>query len=303
VSTIERARGRWCEILPRLGIDAQFLRNRHGPCPLCGGKDRFRFDDRDGTGSYFCNQCGAGVGVILVRKKHGWDFKSAADAIDVIIGTDPPRPPRTAPPPRSPASRLAKIERILTQATDQRIVESYLTGRGLTIVPNLLRGHPGLWHAEIRSSLPAVVAPILGPDGTIQSAHRIYQGDVTPRKKTMPAVDTIRGGAVRLFDPAVSILGVAEGNETAIAVHELFGISTWAALSAAGIETFEPPAGLRRLVIFADNDINYAGQKAAYALASRLTRTIEVEVKVPPDPDTDWLNVLNQRRRNAGAVS
>ncbi len=166
----------------------------------------------------------------------------------------------------------------------------------------MLRGHRGLWHAEARSSLPAVVAPILGPDGAIQSVQRIYLGDVTPRKKTMPAVDTIRGGAVRLFDPAVSILGVAEGIETAIATHELFGIATWADLSTTGIETFEPPAGLRRLVIFADNDINYAGQKAAYALASRLARTIEIEVKVPPGPDTDWLDVLNQRRRNAEVV-
>ncbi len=146
-NTIERARGRWSEILPRLGIDARFLRNRHGPCPLCGGKDRFRFDDLDGTGSYYCNQCGAGVGIILIRKKHGWDFKTACDEIDLIIGTDPPRPPRPAPPPKSPASRLAKIERVIGQATDQRIVESYLTGRGLTIVPNLLRGHRGLWHA------------------------------------------------------------------------------------------------------------------------------------------------------------
>jgi putative DNA primase/helicase len=302
MSTIERARGRWCEILPQLGIDAHFLRNRHGPCPLCGGKDRFRFDDRDGTGSYFCNQCGAGVGVILVRKKHGWNFKTAADAIDNIIGTDPPRPPRPAPPPRSPASRLAKIERVLGQATDQRIVESYLTGRGLTIVPKLLRGHRGLWHAEAERKLPVVVAPVLGPDGTLQSAQRIYLGDVEPLKKTMPAVDTIRGGAVRLFDPADATLGVAEGIETAIATHELFGIATWAALSTTGFDTFEPPAGLRRLVIFADNDTNYAGQKAAYALASRQARTIEVEVKVPLDPDTDWLDVLNQRRRNAEVV-
>ena len=38
LNTVERARGRWREILPRLGIDARFLVNRHGPCPLCGGR-------------------------------------------------------------------------------------------------------------------------------------------------------------------------------------------------------------------------------------------------------------------------
>ena len=50
-TTMTRARGRWREILPRFGIAGRFLQNRHGPCPLCGGKDRYRFDDRDGSGS------------------------------------------------------------------------------------------------------------------------------------------------------------------------------------------------------------------------------------------------------------
>src|SRR5215472_17402029 len=88
--TIERARHRWREILPQLGIETRFLTNKHGPCPLCGGKDRFRFDDRHGDGDYFCNQCGPGAGIILVQKKNGWDFKTAADAIDKIIGADSP---------------------------------------------------------------------------------------------------------------------------------------------------------------------------------------------------------------------
>ncbi|MDI5829610.1 hypothetical protein MJN51_36035, partial [Salmonella enterica subsp. enterica serovar Kentucky] len=35
---------------------------RHAPCPACGGKDRFRFDD-NGRGSFICNQCGAGDGL------------------------------------------------------------------------------------------------------------------------------------------------------------------------------------------------------------------------------------------------
>src|SRR3954452_16309244 len=91
LNTIERARHRWREILPQLGIDTRHLVNKHGPCPVCRrGKDRFRFDDRDGTGSYFCSQCGAGTGIIMVRKLHGWDHKTACDEIDKILGDSRP---------------------------------------------------------------------------------------------------------------------------------------------------------------------------------------------------------------------
>ena len=41
--------------------------NRHQACPVCGGSDRFRFDDKEGRGTWFCNQCGAGDGLKLVE--------------------------------------------------------------------------------------------------------------------------------------------------------------------------------------------------------------------------------------------
>lgn len=44
--------GRWRAILPRLGLDQSFLTGRHCPCPICGGKDRFRFDDQEGRGTW-----------------------------------------------------------------------------------------------------------------------------------------------------------------------------------------------------------------------------------------------------------
>ncbi|WP_308538738.1 primase-helicase zinc-binding domain-containing protein, partial [uncultured Pantoea sp.] len=54
------ARGQWPRILPALGV--KVVKNRHAACPVCGGKDRFRFDDKEGRGTWFCNQCGAGDG-------------------------------------------------------------------------------------------------------------------------------------------------------------------------------------------------------------------------------------------------
>ena len=47
----EVAQGRWRSILTVLGIDERALSGKHGPCPMCGGKDRFRFDDREGRGA------------------------------------------------------------------------------------------------------------------------------------------------------------------------------------------------------------------------------------------------------------
>lgn len=72
--------GLWQRILPAFGIDAQHLRNQHGPCPGCSGRDRFRFDDKDGRGTWYCGGGGNpthGDGYALLSHVHGWDNSRA----------------------------------------------------------------------------------------------------------------------------------------------------------------------------------------------------------------------------------
>jgi len=196
------------------------------------------------------------------------------------------------------AARLAAIRRLLDEAREPSVVDGYLARRGLSVGSPALRGHPRCLYVDDDRNpvgrFPATIAPVTGPDGALLSAHRIYSNtELDPRKKLMPKVADLAGAAVRLHQPA-DVLGVAEGVETALAAFQMFGIPTWAAISDSGVKAFKPPPGIERLVIFADHDLNFAGQAAAYDLAKRVARDgIACEVRIPPIAGTDWLDALN----------
>lgn len=80
------ARGQWPTILTRAGVDPALLDGKHHACPACGGKDRFRFDDQDGRGTFLCNQCGAGDGIILLQNILNTDFLGAVAHVESVLG-------------------------------------------------------------------------------------------------------------------------------------------------------------------------------------------------------------------------
>lgn len=79
------ARGRWVAILEKLGYSVPTDPREHAPCPVCGGLDRFRFDDQYGDGSFICSQgngdTAAGNGFSLLADHAQMGFDSALKAV------------------------------------------------------------------------------------------------------------------------------------------------------------------------------------------------------------------------------
>lgn len=295
----ERAQGHWKSILPALGIDRRFLSKKNGPCPMCGGKDRWRFTDLNGRGTWWCNSCSGGNGIALAMKFTGLPFKELAGRIERIIGDAPAEPNRTERNEQQNRAALNELWRSGLAIRPDDPVDRWLEARrvGMQNYPRSLRcgmrvrhsGPPVTWH-------PAMLAMVSDSAGRPANVHRTYLSE----SGSKAAVSKVRmfcagpvppGGAVRLAHPE-QVLGIAEGIETALAAGKLSGIPTWAALSDWGLEKFEPPAGIQRLTIFADHDEHGAGQRAAYALAARLSGRIDLEVRIPDRAGADWNDVL-----------
>jgi putative DNA primase/helicase len=295
----ERARGRWHGILPAIGISENFLKRKNGPCPMCGGKDRWRFTDIDGKGTWYCNNCHGGNGIALVMKFTGLPFKEAALRIERVIGEAPASPPAPERSEQQKRDVLNALWRSSRPVCPDDPVDRWLHGRGVGMptYPMCLRFGPRIRYGGPPTSYhPAMLARVTDASGKPATIHKTYittDGRKAPvgKPRMFCAANVPPGGAVRLAMPG-SVLGIAEGIETALAAMKMFTTPTWAALNAGGMERFEPPAETERLVIFADSDRNGVGQRAAYALAARLAGKMQITVRIPEQPDTDWNDAL-----------
>lgn len=308
--TKKAAKGKWRGILMEIGIPDSFLCKRpkdHGPCPICGGVDRFRFDDKDGDGTFFCNQHGAGDGLKLAMDFTGQAFPEVASRIDEIIRNV--KPDTTSTPRKremTEEDRRNMLRALWTEAAPLQegdLVTRYLATRGLEVETTELRFARAVNDGN-GGTRPAMIARVLEPDGKrVATLHRTFLNPTGTGKAEMDAPRKLapgavaEGSAIRL-GPANRALGIAEGIETALAAGMLFEVSTWAAVSSAMLEKWIPPEGTEEVTIFADADPGYAGQAAAFALAKRLkVKGLDVSVKVPPKLGNDWLDMLNETQK------
>ena len=299
-STTQAAKGKWRGILMALGVPETFLRNQHSPCPLCGGKDRFRWDNKEGRGSYICNSCGAGDGMKLAMKFTGRSFAETAAKIDLILGNVKPDAPGKSERSDDDNRRaLNGVWRTSKPVQPGDLVDRYLANRNLDelVYPQALRFAESLRDGEggIRPCMIALVGrygqrkfdtihrTFLRPDG-------LGKAKMASPRKLMPG-QVPDGASVMLSEWTESgPLGIAEGIETAMAASAKFDIPVWAAISSSMMRKWLPPPGCEEIVIFGDNDPKYGGQAAAYHLAERLAaKNLPVgQVLIPQLPGEDW---------------
>lgn len=336
-----RADGRWSQIIARLApnlSEALERKGRHVPCPIHGGTDGFRLMKKfDEVGSGVCNTCGVFKdGFSLLQWARQYQFRDALEEVANELGlggeskSHIPLPP---PPKRVPVNTQEEDEAIRKRlrwvystsipirSPEAEPARLYLRGRGLTVVPAMLRMHPGLHYrspdGNRQGPFPTLISPVIDGQGRGICLHRIY---LTPDGKKAPVPEPkklmshpndvpMQGSAVRLFR-YTDILGVAEGVETAIAVTEATGIPCWALITSTLMPEFLPPRDVKRVVVFGDKDRpsqlypKGAGQEKAQELVKRLWALgVKASLALPPSEippnakSVDWLDEFV----NAGA--
>lgn len=303
----ERAKGRWKSILSQLGVDERLLDGKHHKCPVSGeGDDRFRFSNHNGRGNFFC-ACndGRSDGFKLLECKFNCDFAESAKMVESVIG----KAEEDRAPKRSSEDAVRDLRMIQSAiGREHGAVSSYLSSRGIEAKDQPLsvlrqaKVNYGLRAIGIAEKMTAMVAKFVRPDGAPSTFHLTYldadnqKASIERSRVVATPVAPMAGGAVRLHPMVDGVLGVAEGIESALSARALFQVNTWATLNATMLAKFEPPEGCRKIVIFADNDDNFTGQAAAYALARRcrMKYNIEVEVRAPLRTGKDYNDVLTR---------
>ncbi|HBZ4200549.1 primase-helicase zinc-binding domain-containing protein [Klebsiella pneumoniae] len=290
--TVKQACGHWPRILPALGV--KVIKNRHQACPVCGGSDRFRFDDKEGRGTWFCNQCGAGDGLKLVEKVFDVSASEAAQKVNAVTGNLPP----VAPEVIAAAEAETDADRQAAAALAVKLMEKTRPATGNTYLTR--KGFPGHECVMLTATHKTggvtfragdVVVPLYDDAGALVNVQLINADGL---KRTLKGGQV--KGAFHIIEgkkQAGKRLWIAEGYATALTVHHLTGETVMVALSSvnllslASLARHKYPAS--QIVLAADRDLNGDGQSKAAAAAG----ACEGVVALPP-VFGDWNDAFMQ---------
>ena len=287
------------DLLALIGPDTQLKNKGHGeyagPCPFCGGKDRFIVWPKPDNGKprYWCRQCNrTGDAISYIQQRDQLDFRSACERLGLQLDALPlTRSNRPAQPPR-PDSRLVDRGWAAMTPAWQRGAESfcaaawetlhsdagapgweYLKKRGLrlgTVAAFDLGWNLAPYHAEwgdIQIYLPAglVIPWRLDAKYWTIDVRRLDGKQPKYRKPRGSANGLYIAGAIR---PQSTVV-IVEGEIDALTIWQetrglpVVAVATGSTQGAHLHRWIARLAAARRHVIAFDIDENGAGQNAA----------------------------------------
>ncbi|MGU5594935.1 DUF927 domain-containing protein [Aeromonas sanarellii] len=289
--------GHWPELLAAVGIDIP-RRGKHGPCPTCSGKDRFRLDDKGGRGTWICNQCGSGDGLDLVCRVLSTTPKAAAELLAPLVGVsaagvDPAERERIHQQQQAKADQDRKRSEQQRQKAARRAaaivgdvargVSPYLTAKGLewpqaTINRTLIR--------EGGENFPAgsLVIPLTNEAGELLNVQLI-RADGTKRYLHGGQ----KAGAFHRIDGG-ELVAVVEGYATGLSVHQATGASIYCAMDCSNLSAVAQIARRQhpkaRILLCGDNDEHTQGNPGK-TKAEQAAAAIGGLIALPPISG-DW---------------
>ncbi|MCX0435268.1 DUF927 domain-containing protein [Aeromonas veronii] len=292
--------GHWPDLLAAVGIDTP-RRGKHGPCPTCGGKDRFRLDDKGGRGTWICNQCGAGDGLTLVGLATGKTIKEAADLIAPLVGlsagglnTDERERIHQQQQTRAGQERQ-QVE--LRRHKAARRAAAIMQDSEQAHAPYLARKNLGVCLCAVNRILirdagenfpPAsLIVPLYNEANELVNVQLIRE-DGTKRYlaggQKAEAYHRIDGG---------DRIAVVEGYATGLSVHLATGATVYCAMDAGNLVNVAKIARCQHptaeIIVCGDHDLDEAGQRNEITQRQTEGAAIAVEavVALPPIPG-DW---------------
>lgn len=251
---------RWREVLESYGCHLPSGRN-HGPCPICGGKDRFRFKDnsktQSGVGLWVCNQCDpkSGGGLLLLSRYLG---KSTLETAKELIGDDYERsaaPVRqhvdNAALAKANAEQAAKGAQMMLSGAVMRS-HPYMDGKGLS-GEWLTNGDVMIDYTGARIGVGELLLIPAYKNGLLVNMQKInLDGD----KRPITGGDM--SGVYHCIDGKTKAVAIVEGFATGVTVNRMTGYMVYCAFNTGNLaEVAKFVRGQHpesKLIIFADHD-------------------------------------------------
>ncbi|WP_439829172.1 DUF927 domain-containing protein [Aeromonas veronii] len=280
---VAAAAGHWPDLLAAVGIDIP-RRGKHGPCPACGGKDRFRLDDKGGRGTWICSQCGNGDGLDLVGKVTGRQPKEAAELIAPLVGLSDSGLDHAARE-QLHQQQQARAEQEHKQAEQQR---RKAARRATSISADIKQGISPYLERKALSGLPmpltqrviavgeltyqpgSLVVPLWDEAGGLVNVQLI---NTEGGKRYLPGGQ--KAGAFHRIDGG-ELVAVVEGYASGLSVQAATGATVYCAMDAGNLLAIAQIARRQhpeaRLLLCGDNDEGTKGNpgkaKAEHAAAT-----------------------------------